>query len=224
MLTRALPFAVAAVLALSLVTTYAGGWAVITVEDLPEQLVAGKPATIEFSVRQHGQRLLSGLTAGIAANSGRRSVEAVAVPGKEAGHYSATLTVPEPGEWTLTIHSGFMTSNITLLPIQAVAGGAPAAAETHNGAALPGATRGEHLFVAKGCVTCHAHSRIAARPIAPVGADLSDKRYSDILLSKILEDPSVLPASGTFGMPNLNLRPKEIAALVAFINKPTTRP
>lgn len=222
MLTKARPFAVAAVLVLGLVTTHAGGWAVITVEDLPEQLVAGKPATIEFSVRQHGQRLVSGLTAGIAANSGRRSVEAAAVPGKEAGHYAATLTLPEPGEWTLTIHSGFGTSNITLLPIQAVAGGA--AADRRNGGPLTGATRGEHLFVAKGCVSCHAHSRIAARPIAPIGAELSDKRYSDMLLWKILEDPSVLPASGTFGMPNLNLRPQEIAALVAFINKPATRP
>ncbi len=215
--TKALPFALVAVLALGLVTTHAGGWAVITVEDLPEPFVAGRATTIDFSVRQHGQRLLGGLTGGIAAKSGSRSVEAAAAAGKEPGYYSATLTLPEPGEWTITIHSGFVTSTVTLLPMKAVS-----AAEA--AAALPIVRRGEQLFVAKGCNSCHQHGRIARQPIAPVGADLTDKRYSDILLSKILEDPSILPASGTFGMPNLNLQPKEIAALVAFINKPTTRP
>jgi len=38
-----------------------GGWAVVTVRDLPEYLVAGQQYTIEFQVRQHGRTLLSGL-------------------------------------------------------------------------------------------------------------------------------------------------------------------
>jgi Tol biopolymer transport system component len=50
------------------------------------------------------------------------------------------------------------------------------------------------------------------------------KRYSDVLLAKILTDPSMLPSVGQFGMPDLNLRQQEVAALVAFINHPRTRP
>ena len=38
-----------------------GGWAVVTVKDLPEYFVAGQQYTIEFQVRQHGRTLLSGL-------------------------------------------------------------------------------------------------------------------------------------------------------------------
>ena len=32
----------------------AGGWAIITVEDLPEYLVADQPTEISFTVLQHG--------------------------------------------------------------------------------------------------------------------------------------------------------------------------
>src|SRR6266480_3991348 len=38
-----------------------GGWAVVTVKDLPEYFVAGQQYTIEFQVRQHGHRLLGSL-------------------------------------------------------------------------------------------------------------------------------------------------------------------
>jgi ABC-type sugar transport system substrate-binding protein len=33
----------------------AGGWAVITLDDLPRQIVAKQPFTIGFTVRQHGR-------------------------------------------------------------------------------------------------------------------------------------------------------------------------
>jgi cytochrome c peroxidase len=91
---------------------------------------------------------------------------------------------------------------------------------------LPSELRGRQLFVAKGCNTCHYHGGVNTRPVASTGrgADLTDKRYSDVLLAKILTDPSILPPAGTFGMPDLNLRHHEVAALVAFINKPRTRP
>lgn len=218
MTTKPLPFVTAAVLALALVTTHAGGWAVVTVEDLPEQFVAGRATTLTFSVRQHGARLVGGLTAGVTARSGARHVEAAAAP-KEKGYYAATLTVPEPGDWTITVQSGFGTSAVTLLPVKVIAAGS---AEVP----LPPELRGRQLFVAKGCHSCHYHGSLNVPPNGPtsLGADLTDKRYSDVLLAKILTDPSILPPAGTFGMPNLNLRHKEVAALVAFINKPRTRP
>ena len=215
---KVLPCTLGAILALTLVTTHAGGWAVVTVEDLPEQFVAGQPTTLTFSVRQHGMRLLGGLTAGVSARSGSRVVEAAAKP-KDTGYYAATVTLPAPGEWTVTIHSGFMTSAAQLLPVNVVT---PASAAS----APPPEHRGRQLFVAKGCNACHYHGSITTPPNGPasLGADLTDKRYSDVLLAKILTDPSILPAAGPFGMPNLNLRQQEVAALIAFINKPRTRP
>jgi len=35
-------------------TTLAGGWAVVTLDELPAQVVAEKSVTIGFMVRQHG--------------------------------------------------------------------------------------------------------------------------------------------------------------------------
>jgi len=40
---------------------HAGGWAVITLDDLPDHAVAGKPIKLVFVVRQHGRTLLTGL-------------------------------------------------------------------------------------------------------------------------------------------------------------------
>ena len=37
-----------------------GGWTVITVSDLPEYLEVGRPTSLTFTIRQHGQQLLSG--------------------------------------------------------------------------------------------------------------------------------------------------------------------
>lgn len=47
MLSCVLPFAVATglALALTIANTHAGGWAVVTVEDLPERIVVGAPTT-----------------------------------------------------------------------------------------------------------------------------------------------------------------------------------
>jgi cytochrome c5 len=215
-MTKTLPLSLAAVLAVTIVTTHAGGWAVVTVEDLPEHFVAGKATTLTFSVRQHGNHLLPGLSGRVAARSGARVIEAPASP-KETGYYAASLTIPEPGEWTISVHSGFNANAVTLLPVKVLAAGS-------NAMPLAPELRGRQLFVAKGCNTCHSHGSVSAPASGhtSLGADLTDKRYSDVLLVKILTDPSFLPPTGTFGMPNLNLRHQEIAALVAFINKPRT--
>jgi mono/diheme cytochrome c family protein len=217
MLPRALPFAFVTALTLTITNTHAGGWAVVTVENLPEQFVVGKPTTLTFSVRQHGQRLVPGLRAHASANLRDKQIDANAGPGKESGYYTASFTLPEPGQWSISIQSGFGASGLTLMPIEAVAASAVPTP-------VPIATRGQQLFIAKGCNTCHAHGDSKARPMSPVGVDLTDKRYTDGLLAKILQDPSIVQPTGTWRMPNLNLKPQEISALVAFINKPRTRP
>src|SRR5688572_22466504 len=43
------------------IPVFSGGWAVITLDELPTDVVAGEPLTIGFTVRQHGIRPMDGL-------------------------------------------------------------------------------------------------------------------------------------------------------------------
>lgn len=191
----------------------AGGWAIITVDDLPEYLVAGQPTEISFTVRQHGMGLLDGLNPSVEAKGGGKKTTVNTMPGKGSGRYTAQLSVPQPGEWKITIQSGFGPSHSSLLPIQAIARGAAAPAP------MSAADRGARLFVAKGCVGCHLHGMIDRPTVSPVGPELTGRTYPADYLAKRLADPaSVQGARPGFQMPNLGLRQGEIQALVAFIN------
>ena len=198
---------------LTLLAVHFGGWAVITIEDLPDQVVVGQPVTLTFAVRQHGRTLISGLNPRVEAKGGGQTVRAAAGPATGTGRYAASLTLPNAGAWAITVYSGFGPSNVTLLPLPAVnPGRAPAEPAL--------ATRGQRLFVAKGCLTCHVHDAVPASGMVKVGPDLSGRRYASEYLQRFLADPSIATTRGAGGeeMPNLNLAPREIAALAAFIN------
>jgi len=197
---------------LTLFALHVGGWAVITVEDLPDQLVVGQPVTLTFAVRQHGRTLLSGLNARVEAKAGGQTVHAAAAAAG-TGRYAATLTLPHAGAWTITVYSGFGPSNLTLMPVPAANAGRPMAEPTL-------ADRGQRLFVAKGCLTCHLHDAVPASGAVKVGPDLSGRRFDADYLRRFLADPNIATTRGPggFEMPNLNLAPREIAALAAFIN------
>ncbi|PYO36457.1 MAG: hypothetical protein DMD37_10700 [Gemmatimonadetes bacterium] len=205
-------FLLLGLLPLSLVAAF-GGWAAITVENVPDYVVARQPLDLSFMVRQHGVRPLGGLSPRVEAKSGNLETAVAASPGGETGRYRATLSLPEPGRWTITIRTGFGTSNVTLLPVLVVAPGAPVPAP------LADAERGRRLFVAKGCVTCHLHRAVNETSIA-VGPELTGRRFAPEYLARFLADPAAVipPPSGAFGMPNLRLKPAEIAALTAFLN------
>jgi len=179
-----------------------GGWATVSVKDLPDYIVAGQPTTLPFTVRQHGVEPLSGLRPTIDARSGGMAATADA---KQVGNgeYTAVLTLTQPGDWTITIHSGFGKNRLTLLPIRVVesAGQRPVA--------LTEAQRGERLFTAKGCTTCHVDIE--------VGPKLAGRTFDPDYLKRWLTDPKAVRSEAR--MPNQNLRPDEIAALTAFINQ-----
>ncbi|HEY7686374.1 MAG TPA: c-type cytochrome [Gemmatimonadales bacterium] len=198
---------------LTLLAVHFGGWAVITLEDLPDQVVVGQPVTLTFAVRQHGRTLLNGLSPRVEAKGGGQTVRAAAAPATGTGRYAASLTLPNAGTWTITVYSGFGNGNVTLMPLPAVNPGR-AASEP----AL--ATRGQRLFVAKGCLTCHVHEAVQGSGTVKVGPDLSGRRYASEYLQRFLADPSIATTRAVSGeeMPNLNLAPREIAALAAFIN------
>jgi mono/diheme cytochrome c family protein len=190
-----------------------GGWATVTVEEVPDYVEAGKPLPFTFMVRQHGVTPLKGIHPTIEARSGGNTARAAAEPSKEAGQYVAALALREPGDWTITINSGFGNSKLTLLPIRAIAAGSRAPA------ALAADERGRRLFVSKGCVGCHTRNDVDVGVGATIAPVLTGKRYEAEWLRKFLADPTANATNtGTFRMPNLGLKPGEIALLVAFVN------
>ena len=190
-----------------------GGWAVVKVENAPDHFVVGKPTTFDFVVRQHGVEPMTDLRPAVEARSGSKRVEGKAWQTQKAGVYRASLTIPETGEWAVTIESGFGPSKGRLLPTVAIDANAKAPARTD-------AERGRLLFAAAGCVTCHTHASVNIEPMMKDAApDLTNKRFAADYLAKFLADPSIKPKSPNMGqMPNLGLRQTEIASLVAFIN------
>ena len=208
------------VLVLPLAAFAFGGWAIVSVEDLPEHAVVGQPVNLSFAVRQHGVSLLGGLEAKVHARSNLSSFETPAKAHRfpKTGYYNAPITFPKAGDWTLTIESGFMRKRTTLLPIRVVdAGSKPLAKMTE-------VERGQRLFVAKDCVSCHVHDRAGRPSDYSMGPELTDRSFAPDYLSKYLENPSAVrkPAPNKMAMPSLELKPAEIASLVAFINADST--
>jgi mono/diheme cytochrome c family protein len=190
---------------------YAGGWAVVSVQDLPDYAVAGQPLTLTYTVRQHGNNLLPDLRGSVSARLGSAKVD-VAAKETSQGTYAATLTLPNAGDWALTVESGFGKSRVASIPIRALEAG------TKTFPVMAADERGRRLFVAKGCVTCHTHSDSKAdfgEDVAPV---LTGKKFAPGYLAEFLANPSIKPPTKDMRMPNPNLKQQEISALVAFIN------
>ena len=106
----------------------AGGWAVITLDELPGQVAANQPLEIGFMVRQHGVTPLGGESPVIRAHLAN-STESVIVEASEegeVGHYVATLTLPQTGEWQWFIQA--FTVNQPM-PALTVVDSAPVASE-----------------------------------------------------------------------------------------------
>jgi cytochrome c2 len=120
-------FAVGIALFLALVwviPVLAGGWAVITLDKLPGEVVAGEPVSIGFTVRQHGRTLMEGLSPTITARlpGSSKAVVVDAVAEGDVGHYMAQLTLPEPGAWDWSIQAFTMDQSMPPLTVIASAG------------------------------------------------------------------------------------------------------
>jgi mono/diheme cytochrome c family protein len=193
-----------------------GGWAVVTVEKVPDHWTVGKPLQLAFQVRQHGQHHIEGLHPVVQAKSGSQTINAVTWEYREDGTtgYRARLNFPRSGDWQVTINSGFGKSRSVLLPWRVVDSTAPALAD------LSDAERGRRLFAAKGCVSCHVHKAVDVEgDLQNFGPDLTAKRFGPGYLEQFLANPAIkTPANGGMQMPNPQLKAKDIALLVAFIN------
>src|SRR3990170_1074323 len=87
----------------TVVPGFAGGWAVVTLDSLPEGVVPGVDFTIGFTVRQHGVTLLSDLNPAPVVTAKHTEsdevVRSIAAPEGGPGHYAAQLSLPSSGEW-----------------------------------------------------------------------------------------------------------------------------
>lgn len=195
-----------------------GGWAVVTVKDLPEYFVAGQQYTIEFEVRQHGRHLMGDLhprlivstserrLGGLVGGRGETTIPAVARAAE--GTYAVTFTAPSTERVFLTIKSGFGNTELRLYPQPVVAAGA-------SRAVMAAADRGQVLFVAKGCNVCHGNADLSNRPdnqVLTVGPELGGRRLARDYVLQIMKQPV------SENMPKLGLSDAEAGALAAFLS------
>ncbi|HJR81118.1 MAG TPA: c-type cytochrome [Anaerolineales bacterium] len=98
----------------------AGGWAVITLDELPSNVVAGKQLTVGFTVLQHGKTPMTNLepTVTVKSPSEEEIIFNAEAEGK-AGHYTATLLFPDEGEWEWSIQAFTMDQPMPVLTVAA---------------------------------------------------------------------------------------------------------
>jgi len=102
------------------IPAFAGGWAVITLDELPGAVVAGEPLTVGFTVLQHGITPMSGIDATIVATLSKEERLVVpAEPDGEPGHYTATLIFPKEGDWEWSIQAFTMEQPMPVLHVAA---------------------------------------------------------------------------------------------------------
>lgn len=102
------------------IPVFAGGWAVITLDELPTGVVAGEPFTIGFTVLQHGRTPMTNLEPTVTA--GLALVEKLVVyaePEGKPGHYAATIRFPKEGEWEWSIQAFTMDQPMPVLTVAA---------------------------------------------------------------------------------------------------------
>lgn len=102
------------------IPAFAGGWAVITLDELPAGVIAGEPFTVGFMVLQHGRTPMTDLdpTILIESPAGEKSVVLANAEG-EPGHYAATLNFPTEGNWNWTIQAFSMEQKMPALSVAA---------------------------------------------------------------------------------------------------------
>lgn len=134
--------AATAALALALATpALGGGWAVTTLDNVPDPFDAGQTYAIGYTIRQHGVTPVSVDRTEIQvtqSESGKR----LAFPGVSdgpVGHYLAKVTIPAAGSWTWEVTQGpFAPQPLGTLAVSMPAtAAAPAAVATVPAPAAP---------------------------------------------------------------------------------------
>lgn len=163
-ITRSFVVAVALLLTTVLIAN-AGGWAVITLDDMPGQITAGQAFSIGFTVRQHGRTLRDDLAPVLRfdRSDAKDSFIATAKRSGESGHYVAEVTLPSEGQWNWKVdieQFGMVTQDMS--PLMVIAALAPAASTSPSmpvPSSLPVAAGALGAIVAAGAVALWVRTR-----------------------------------------------------------------
>lgn len=83
---------------------HAGGWAVVTVDPLPETFSAGQEFEVGFTILQHGvSPYSSGKSTVVATNNAGQRVSYSAHPSGTPGHHIAKVRFPSAGTWSWSV-------------------------------------------------------------------------------------------------------------------------
>ena len=85
----------------------AGGWAVISLDSLPQEIIAGEPVTVGFTVLQHGRTPMAGLNPVIHLTNATNGNDISVYPKEEGsiGHYTGTFILSEVGNWNWSVQA-----------------------------------------------------------------------------------------------------------------------
>lgn len=127
----------------------AGGWASIVLDDPDITPTAGQPTTIGFTMWQHARTRVSWPQATITLR--RDGSDAAVVVDARAdgptGHYTAVVTLPSAGSWSIAVTSKELDLQTKLKPLSvasaAAVGAAPPNAPAEAAAVGPGAGTGQ---------------------------------------------------------------------------------
>jgi mono/diheme cytochrome c family protein len=198
-----------------------GGWVIVTMHEWPQALEAGRPTTLTFSMRQHGQELLSGRQPvvhvkgpGLLGSRERVRAERTDRPGV----YRATITPADRGALRVSVDTDFNGWTAPMLPLEVRDRGVTLASNSQ------GHARGQALFVAKGCAGCHAKTDDDALDeirVVQVGPDLTGRTYPAGWVERKILDPASQRTSGLTGdavMPVLEVTEAEARLIAGYIN------
>lgn len=208
-----------------------GGWAILTVHDLPDAVTAGAATTLTFSLRQHGEQMLAGRAPVVILRSGGWLGERPRVTAertREPGVYRATFTAPEGEKLFVRVDADFNGWTVDLWPIAVRTVQASTVTTVANADIAPAAhERGRALYIAKGCVGCHTKqddAELEDYPSIRVGPDLGGRSFPlDFLVQKMTDAASLRPVQPRFGariavMPQLEVSAEEARAIAGYLN------
>ena len=117
---------VVAIAALTLATgVRAGGGDLVTVKNFPDYAVVGKPIPLTFKVWVPSEEPLKGARPVVhATNASGREVRANAKANGTPDHYTATLTLPEAGDWVFVFDTEYEKA-ATMPPLKVIPPGTP---------------------------------------------------------------------------------------------------
>ena len=119
----------------------AGGWAVISLDRLPQDVTAGQPYPISFMVRQHGITPIQTEAMRIEASHAESGVRLIfiAAPGERFGQHQAELLFPQSGRWRWSIQTGLFPPSQPMPDLHVLAEAAPAQSSDASIASAPAA-------------------------------------------------------------------------------------